>query len=86
MSERATLGNLPLIVLARTEGGYREGMNISATRLEQLRRSQQADLAALSSKDALQSAPNSGHNIHVEDPAFTVQAVRELVEQARHRQ
>jgi pimeloyl-ACP methyl ester carboxylesterase len=81
----ATLGSLPLIVLARTECGYREGMNISASRLEELRRSQQADLAALSSKGILRFAPNSGHNMHVEDPTFTTQAVRDVVEQARHR-
>jgi hypothetical protein len=81
--ERTTPGSVPPIVLARTAGGYRDGMNISASRLEELRRSQQADLAALSSKGVLRFAANAGQNIHIEDPAVTVQAVRDVVEQVR---
>lgn len=80
-----TLGDRPLIVLARTRGNYREGMNIPADKLEELRRTQQADLAKLSGRGTLRFAPDSGHNIHLEDRAFTVQAIRDVVEQVRSR-
>jgi len=79
----ASLGNMPLIVLARTTGGYASGMRITAGRLEELRREQQADLARLSTSGSVRFAPASGHNIHVEDPAFVAQAIRDVVQRAR---
>ena len=84
-SEPRTMGDRPLVVLARTRGNYREGMNVPAARLEELRRAQQADLAGLSSRGTLRFAPDAGHNIHLEDPAFTVQAIHDVVDQVRGR-
>lgn len=78
-ANRATLGELPLIVLAQTRGGYAAGMNISAEDLEKERRELQADLAHLSLKGKLVFAANSGHNIHLEDPGLVISSVREVV-------
>ncbi len=78
-----SLGDTPLIVLARTEGGYADGMHIPADSLERLRRAQQADLARMSSRGELRFAPHSGHNIHLEDPDFVAQAIHDVVDRAR---
>jgi pimeloyl-ACP methyl ester carboxylesterase len=83
-TDPASLGSIPLIVLARTAGGYPSGMSISPDSLERLRRVEQADLARLSLRGELRYAPHSGHNIHLEDPAFVVRAVRDVVDQVRH--
>jgi pimeloyl-ACP methyl ester carboxylesterase len=80
---RATLGDLPLVVLARTHGGYDAGMRISADSLERERLALQRDLAALSRRGRLVIAPDAGHNIHVEDPGLVVQAITGVVRQAR---
>jgi pimeloyl-ACP methyl ester carboxylesterase len=79
----ALLGSIPLIVLARTAGEFHAGMRISVDSLEQLRRSQQADLAKLSRTGSLRFAPHAGHNIHLEDPGFVVQAIRDVVGMVR---
>jgi len=83
LKNRATFGDLPLIVLARTNGNYQEGMSISAADLEKERRELQADLARLSRHGKLIFAPNSGHNIHLEDPALVIRSIRELVSPRR---
>jgi pimeloyl-ACP methyl ester carboxylesterase len=83
--ERAPLGAIPLIVLARTQGGFASGMSISADSLEKIRRAQQADLAKLSRNGELRFAPNAGHNIHVEDPGFVAQAILDVVRMVRAR-
>jgi pimeloyl-ACP methyl ester carboxylesterase len=83
MKNRATLGNLPLLVLARTSGGYADGMNISAAALEVERKALQADLARLSRNGKVVYAPNSGHNIHLEDPELVIRSIREVVDQSR---
>ena len=84
LAGRASLGNLPLIVLARTHGDYPDGMEISADSLERERRSLMADLAGLSRNGVLIFAAHSGHNIHLEDPELVVHAIRTVVERARH--
>jgi pimeloyl-ACP methyl ester carboxylesterase len=83
LKNRATLGDLPLVVLARTHGGYPDGMSISADVLEKERKDLQLDLARLSRKGKLVFATNSGHNIHLEDPELVVRTIREVVQQNR---
>jgi pimeloyl-ACP methyl ester carboxylesterase len=83
LADRASLGDLPLIVLARTHGGYDDGMAISADSLERERRSLAADLAKLSHRGTLVFAAHSGHNIHLEDPALVIESIRKVVSAAR---
>lgn len=78
VNHRGTLENLPLIVLARTEGGYPAGMEASPEELEQERRRLQADLAALSTRGELRFAARAGHNLHLEDPDLVVDAIRQV--------
>ncbi len=80
---RATLGALPLIVLARTKGGYPDGMSVSAEALERERRDLQLDLSHLSTRGRLVYARNSGHNIHLEDPNLVVDSIRQMIEGLR---
>jgi pimeloyl-ACP methyl ester carboxylesterase len=83
LANRATLGDLPLAVLARTDGGYARGMSIPADSLEKERRHFQADLAGLSRRGTLTYAPHSGHNIHLEDPDLVVRSIHSVVTAAR---
>ncbi len=83
LPERASLGDLPLIVLARTHGGYDDGMAISADSLERERRNLAADLARLSHRGTLVFAARSGHNIHLEAPDLVVGSIHQVVVQAR---
>ncbi len=83
LSNRQTLGDMPLIVLARTDGDYQNGMSISADSLERERRALAADLARLSSRGQLIFAGHSGHNIHLEDPDLVIRSVQEIVDIAR---
>jgi pimeloyl-ACP methyl ester carboxylesterase len=80
---RSSLGTIPLIVLARTAGGYQTGMTISADSLEKERRSFAADLARLSRRGRVIFAKAAGHNIHIEDPNLVSTAIREVVASAR---
>ena len=83
MRNRQSLGNMSLIVLARTSGEYEQGLAISADSLERERRHYAADLAALSSNGQLVFAKASGHNIHIEDPDLVVSAITRVVQRAR---
>jgi pimeloyl-ACP methyl ester carboxylesterase len=83
LHDRASLGDLPLIVLARTRGGYDDGMSISADSLEEERRNFAADLARLSRRGRLVFADHSGHNIHLEAPDLVIASIREVVAGAR---
>jgi pimeloyl-ACP methyl ester carboxylesterase len=85
LANRASLGDLPLIVISRTHGGYPDGMSIPADSLESERKALQKDLALLSSAGRLVVAPASGHNIHLEDPDLVIRSIREIVEEARRR-
>ncbi len=80
---RASLGDLPLIVLARTHGGYDDGMSISADSLERERRNLQADLAGLSRRGALIFAERAGHNIHVEAPGLVIESITQVLARVR---
>jgi pimeloyl-ACP methyl ester carboxylesterase len=81
--DRASLGDLPLIVLARTHGGYPDGMTISADSLERERRNLQTDLTRLSHRGTMVFAVRSGHNIHVDDPDLVIGSIRQIVVGAR---
>lgn len=70
------LGNIPLIVLTRGKGGY-EGRPDSSE-LEAERLLLQEDLAHLSTNGKHIIDKNSGHNIHLEDPAIVINAIREV--------
>jgi pimeloyl-ACP methyl ester carboxylesterase len=79
IGHRATLGDLPLVVLGRTAGGYPTGMKVSADDLERERRDLQLDLSRLSTHARLTYAPHAGHNIHVEDPDLVVRSIRDVI-------
>jgi pimeloyl-ACP methyl ester carboxylesterase len=79
------LGDIPLIVLTRTKGGYGDGLGIPAEELNKERLALQADLARLSSNSLHIIAPDSGHNIHLEAPALVIDAIQRVVIAARHR-
>ena len=71
------LGNIPLIVIAKGNGGY-SGLKDSAE-LEKERLDMQNDLAHLSTNSKFIIDKNSGHNIHLEDPATVIDAIQQVV-------
>jgi hypothetical protein len=71
-----TLGAMPLIVLTRGKGGY-DGRKDSL-QLENERLQAQKDLTRLSTNSKQVIDMNSGHNIHVEDPAVVISAIKEV--------
>ncbi len=79
------LGDMPLVVLTRGEGGYADLPGVSAAELENERLRLQADLAGLSSNSVQIIDKKSGHNIHLEDPATVIEAFRRVVDAARRR-
>lgn len=70
------LGNMPLIVLTRGKGGF-DG-RADSLQLEKERLQAQDQLAKLSSNSKHIIDTNSGHNIHVEDPATVIAAIKEV--------
>jgi pimeloyl-ACP methyl ester carboxylesterase len=71
------LGDIPLIVLSRGNGGY-SGMADSAE-LENERLKLQEDLTHLSTNSKHVIDKNSGHNIHLEDPATVIDAIKQVI-------
>lgn len=83
--QAGVLGTIPLIVLSRAEGGYRDGdSDIPALQLEKERKEGQAKLALLSS-NTKRVIVHSGHNMNLEAPADVSNAIREVVNAVRHR-
>jgi len=70
------LGDMPLIVLTRGKGGF-DGRPDSL-QLEKERLQAQEALTHLSSNSKHIIDRNSGHNIHVEDPAIVIDAIKEV--------
>lgn len=70
------LGNIPLIVLTRGKGGF-DGRNDSL-QLENERLNAQNQLPKLSTNSKHIIDMNSGHNIHVEDPAAVIDAIKKV--------
>jgi pimeloyl-ACP methyl ester carboxylesterase len=71
-TNRASLGDMPLVVLART-------VSVPADSLERERQVLMADLAALSTRGRLEYAEASGHNIHIEAPELVVRAIKAVM-------
>ena len=71
------LGNIPLIVLSRRSGGY-SGIPDSAE-LEKQRLELQNELTRLSTNSKHIIDRNSGHNIHLEDPATVINAIDQVI-------
>jgi hypothetical protein len=80
--QTGALGHIPLIVLTRTEGGYSDGQDVTATQRESERTKGQAMLVQLSS-NSKQVFVHSGHNMEVEAPEAVTAAIREMVEVIR---
>jgi len=81
--QAGTLGSIPLIVLTRAEGGYKDGQaDIPAAQLERERKEGQAKLALLST-NSRQVIVHSGHNMELEAPEEVSKAIREVVRAVR---
>jgi pimeloyl-ACP methyl ester carboxylesterase len=70
--QKGTLGNIPLIVLTRADGGW------GSEEIERTRLAAQRELAELSSRGT-QRMIKAGHNMHLEAPDVVTQAIRDLV-------
>ena len=82
--QAGVLGAIPLIVLSRVNGGYRDGnSDIPATQLEKERKEGQAKLVLLSS-NSKQILVHSGHNMNLEAPEDVSNAIREVLNAVRH--
>jgi pimeloyl-ACP methyl ester carboxylesterase len=75
------LGDIPLIVLARSRSDYPPDV---AEMLTAEHNAQQARFATLSTKGREIVVPNSGHHIQLDAPDAVVDAIRTLVFHARH--
>ena len=73
------LGNIPLFVLTKGNGGF-EGKDAPLLETERLKL--QEDLAHLSTNSKHIVDKNSGHNIHLEDPALVIGAIKQVFEAA----
>ena len=79
-----SLGSIPVIVLSRSDGGYKDGeADVPASQLDTERRDGQAKLVSLSS-NAKQVIVRSGHNMNLEAPDEVCKAIIEVVQAVRH--
>jgi len=76
------LRDIPLLVLMRAKGGYRDGLGLPPEELERQRREQQAALAKLSSRGRLQEVA-AGHDMQLEAPDLVAAAIREVAMKAK---
>ncbi len=82
--QAGVLGTIPVIVMSRADGGYRDGdSNIGAAQLEMERKAGQAKLMLLSS-NTQQVVIHSGHNMNLEMPEDVSNAIRKVVRAVRH--
>jgi pimeloyl-ACP methyl ester carboxylesterase len=82
--QAGVLGTIPVIVLSRADGGYRDGdSDIPAAQLEKERKEGQAKLVLLSSHSK-QVIVHSGHNMNLEAPEDVSNAIRDVVNAVRH--
>ena len=81
--QAGTLGAIPIVVLSRSDGGYKEGgADVPAKQLEQERKDGQLKLVSLSS-NSKQVIVQSGHNMNLEVPDTVTTAIRDVVEAVR---
>jgi len=84
-----TLGDMPLVVLSRSPTPavtYVSGLPADLeARLEQLWQDMQVEQSKLSTKGSLVVATKAGHRIHVEEPQLVIDAILQVVEEARKR-
>lgn len=81
--QTGSLGSIPVVVLTRAEGGYRDGdTDIPALQREKEREEGQAMLASLST-NSKQIFIHSGHNMELESPQSVATAIQELVQAVR---
>ena len=71
------LGDIPLIVLSKGKGNY-SGL-ADSVELEKERLELQDELSRLSTNGKHIIDKNSGHNIHLEDPAIVINAIEEVI-------
>jgi len=72
LRDRATLGNLPLVVISRAPRGPSDSLAMERAAL-------QRDLVALSHNAKQVVATRAGHNVHLEEPELVIDAIRKLV-------
>lgn len=77
-AQRGSLGNMPLVVLTRKEGGYGNDLDVSAEELEAERLSLQSQLTLLST-NSKQVIVDSGHNMNLEAPDVVASAIFNVV-------
>lgn len=81
--QSGSLGAIPLVVLSRANGGYKEGdADIPAAQLEQERKDGQAKLVHLSTNSE-QVILQSGHNMNLDAPDDVASAIRKVVDAVR---
>jgi pimeloyl-ACP methyl ester carboxylesterase len=81
------LGDIPLAVLAgvRDEGTLPGVTPEESKRLREEKSAQKEAMTRLSTNSKYIATAKSGHEIHLTEPDLVVQAIREVVEAARHR-
>jgi len=72
LRDRATLGNVPLVVISRTPGPLSDSLDTEHAAL-------QRDLVALSHHARHVVATRAGHNVHLEEPALVIDNIRKVV-------
>jgi len=83
-AQAGTLGDIPVVVLSRAEGGYRDAdLDIPASQLEQERKEGQRKLTQLSG-NSRQVIVRSGHNMNLEAPGTVASSIRQVVMAVRH--
>lgn len=78
------IGNKPLIVITGSKGGVPKEMDslFSKEEIENIsneKRLQKMKMAELSTNNEFITDPNSGHEIHIEDPELVVNAIRNVI-------
>jgi pimeloyl-ACP methyl ester carboxylesterase len=77
-----SLRAIPLVVLTRADGGYKDDLDVPIAQMEQERKDGQARLMRLSSNSTQLIVP-SGHNMDLEAPALVSYAIHRVVKAVR---